>query len=305
MDLELLAVFRQVARHDSFTAAADRLGYTQSAVSRQVSALEEEFGAVLFDRLPRGVRLTEEGRCLLPHAEAVAGQLAAARGDLRALHDLTAGRLRVGAFPTANAGLVPRAAAAFRAEHPAIALSLGEGLTGELAAQLRAGELDLAVVAPETDLDGLELRPLIDDPMLVAMHAGHPLSGRRSIRLAELAGDDWIAGSERPEETLIGAAARAGFRPAIRYVIGEWIAKQGLVAAGLGITLMPALAARAVRPDIIVVRLHPDDSWSRSVYLATAAGITPAAATAAFASRLLAEAASDVPDPLFSPAPPG
>ena len=286
MDVELLAVFREVARLGSFTAAADSLGYTQSAVSRQVSALESAFGAVLFDRLPRGVRLTEEGRCLLPHAEAVVGRLAAARSGLRALREVAAGRLRVGSFPTANSDLVPRAAAAFQVRHPAVALTLSEGLSSELAAQLRVGDLDLAVVAPGGHLDGLELRLLMDDPMLVAMSRGHPLSGRGVLRLADLVDVDWIAGSEQPSETLISAAAQSGFRPNIRYVIGEWIAKQGLVAAGLGITLVPSLAAHSVRPDIVVVPLHQDDSWARPIYLATMAGITPPPAAAAFASLL-------------------
>jgi DNA-binding transcriptional LysR family regulator len=286
VDAGLLRTFREVARLGSFSAAADSLGYTQSAVSRQVLVLEHEFGAVLFDRLPRGARLTAEGRCLLPHAEAVTGRIAAAHADLRALRDLVGGRLRAGAFPTAAAALVPHAAAAFRAAHPAVALSLGEGLSAELAARLRAGDLDLAVVAPAGLPDGVDLSHLLDDPMLVAMHPAHPLSGRPQVRLAELAEEGWIAGSDRPEETLIGAAARAGFQPVISHVIGEWVAKQGLVAAGLGITLIPSLAASAVRPDIAVVPLHPDDSQPRPVFLATPAGITPPPAAEAFTSLL-------------------
>jgi len=102
VDTTLLTVFQEVARRGSFTAAAEALGYTQSAVSRQILTLEGELGAALFDRLPRGVRLTEEGRCLLPHAEAVTDRLGAALDDLRALRDLAAGHLRVGVFPTAD-----------------------------------------------------------------------------------------------------------------------------------------------------------------------------------------------------------
>ncbi|GAA4635077.1 LysR family transcriptional regulator [Actinoallomurus vinaceus] len=284
MDTALLVVFQEVARRGSFTGAAEVLGYTQSAVSRQISTLEGEVGAVLFDRLPRGVRLTEEGRCLLPHASAITDRLGTARGDLRALRDLAAGRLRVGAFATADAALVPQAMAAFRAAHPQVSVSLAEGFVRDHVARLETGELDLAIVAAGAteEFEGLRLRHLLDDPMFVALHPDHRLAGRDELRLVELAGEDWIAGSSRPENTLISAATLSGFRPRITYVVGEWIAKQGLVAAGLGVTLIPSLAAGAARPDIVLVPLHPDDSPVRSVFAATAAGVTAPPALTAF-----------------------
>ena len=276
MDIELLAVFRAVADHGSFTAAAKRLGYTQSAVSRQVAALEAELGATLFDRLPRGIRLTEPGRSLLPHAEALTGRLALAREDLRALRELRTGRLRVGTFPTAGTALVPAAVAAFRACCPDVTLTITEGFVRDLIGYLNAGDLDVAIVTSTVDglLDGLTLRHVMDDTMFVAMHPSHQFASRAQVRLAELAGDEWIAGRDRPEETLF---ASADFRPRIAYVIREWVAKQGFVAAGLGITLIPSLATSSVRPDIALVPLHPDDSPVRVIYAATPAGITPPA----------------------------
>lgn len=113
-----LRVFVEVARLGSFTAAAQTMGYTQSAISRQISALENEAGTALFDRLPRGVRPTEPGRRLLGHAEAVLERLDAARRELTDLRDLATGRLRVGTFATAAAALVPKAIAAFRTTYP-------------------------------------------------------------------------------------------------------------------------------------------------------------------------------------------
>ncbi|GAA4612219.1 LysR family transcriptional regulator [Actinoallomurus liliacearum] len=284
MDTDLLVVFQEVARRGSFTGAAEALGYTQSAVSRQISVLEGRLGAALFDRLPRGVRLTEEGRCLLPHASAITERLRTARGDLRALRDLAAGRLRVGAFATADAALVPQAMAAFRAAHPRVSVSLSDGLTRHHAERLAAGELDLAIVTADTeeDFEGLRLRHLLDDPMLVAVHPGHRLAGLEEVRLAELADEDWIAGRSRPEDTLISATPHRAFRPQITYVVGEWIAKQGMVAAGLGVTLIPSLAAGAARPDIVLVPLHPDDAPVRRVYTATPAGVTAPPALTAF-----------------------
>jgi DNA-binding transcriptional LysR family regulator len=305
MDTELLGVFREVARQGSFTAAARALGFTQSAVSRQVSALESEFGAELFDRLPRGVRLTESGRCLLSHAEAVLDRLTAAADDLRALRSLAGGRLRVGAFPTADTSLVPRAVAAFRAAYPGVQLSFAEGFVRDLVARLAAGpgpgDLDVAVVTSTVPglLDGLKLRHVMDDKMFVAMHPSHPCAGQASVRLAELAAEDWIAGSSRLEETLFGAVggavAEAGFRPRIRYVIREWVAKQGFVAAGLGVTLIPSLAAGSARPDMVLVPLHPDDSPVRAIYAAWPAGTTPPAALDAFLG-FLDDAAMHVAD---------
>jgi DNA-binding transcriptional LysR family regulator len=272
METTWLRVFREVARQGSFTAAASALRYTQSAVSRQIAALESDTGTTLFDRVPRGVRLTDEGRCLLEHAEAVLGRLDTARRDLAALRDLESGRLRIGAFATADVALVPRAMAAFHAEHPNIALSLAEGLTAAQLAGVRDGELDLGLITVppgrSVAADGVELAHLLDDPMLVAIPREHRLARRRTVRLAELAADHWIAGWPIPEDTLLGAIP-AGFEPEIRYVVPGWTAKLGLVAAGLGVTLMPGLAASAARSDILIKRLHPDDVRLRAVYAAT------------------------------------
>jgi DNA-binding transcriptional LysR family regulator len=285
MDTELLAVFGSVARSGSFTAAAKTLGYTQSAVSRQVAVLENELGTALFDRLPRGVRLTESGRCLLPHAEALTGRLAMAREDIRALRELRAGRLRVGAFPTASTALVPKAVAAFRASCPDVALTLTEGFVRDLVVQLAAGDLDVAVVTSTVDglLDGLGLRYIMDDLMYVAMPVSHRYAGCAEVRLADLAAEDWIVGRSRPEETLF---ASSSFAPRIAYVVREWVAKQGFVAAGLGITLIPSLAVGSVRPDVALVPLHRDDSPVRVIHAATPAGIASPAALAPFLAHL-------------------
>ncbi|GAA1985563.1 LysR family transcriptional regulator [Catenulispora subtropica] len=285
MDTALFEVFLEVARRESFTAAAGSLGYTQSAVSRQVAALESAVGATLFDRLPRGVRLTAEGRALLPHAEAVAGRLRAAVADVRAVRTLGGGRLRLGAIPTADMALVPRAIAAFRAAHPAVAVTHTEGLTRWLAGAVRAGDLDLAVIGtPEAEpvFEGVRLRRLMADPLAVALPVGHRLADREVLRLADLAGEDWIAGQVRPEETLIAGVQGGEFRPVIDFVVLEWAAKQGFVAAGLGVTIIPALAAAALRPDVVVVPLDPAEVRPRSVFAATPEGVADSAAVAAF-----------------------
>ncbi len=305
MDTGLLRTFHHVARHGSITAAARALGYTQSAVSRQISALEASFGARLFDRRARGVELTEHGRCLLPHAETLLDRLDAARRDLVALDQLERGRLRVGAFPTANAVLIPRAMARFGAEHPNVALSLVEGTTRHQLARLEAGEVDLAVVSafPDQRLDGerFQLTHLLDDVMLVAFPRSHRLARRRRVRLAELGRESWIAAETSDDSRSLGPdRLRPGPEPKVDFVVGEWTAKLGLVAAGLGVTLVPSLAAEAARADVALASLHPEESPPRGVYAVTLAGRTNPPATDAFMTVLL-ETAGDETAPL-SPA---
>ncbi len=288
-----LRVFLEVARHGSFTVAARALGWTQSAVSRQISSLEGALGgAPLFDRLPRGVALTEAGRVLVPHAEAVAEALHGAGRELAALREGAGGRVRFGAFPTADSALVPRALAAFRDRHPGVHLSREEGLTPRLLERLASGHLDLAIVSTtgRAPLDAYELRHLLDESLYVAVPTGHPLAGQRPIRLAQLADADWISGSPHPEGTLLDAALRQGFRPRVAHVVGEWTAKQGYVAAGLGVALVPALAADSVRADIALLTVLDEGAPARAVYAATVRGRSLSAATEAFLGVLAEEA---------------
>lgn len=297
MQLQLLEVFYEVARHHSITGAAQALGYTQSAVSRQIAALEAQTGTQLFDRLPRGVTLTEEGRCLLPHAEAMLDRLATAHRDLDALRGLGSGRLRVGAFPTAVAALVPRALAAFRAAHPGVTLSLVEGRTPALLERLLAGDADIAVVSapPHRPLDvtRLDLHHLLDERLLVAVPRSHRLASRRTVRLTELAGDSFVTGSVTDENTLLRASLPPEFQPRVDIVAAEWTGKLGCVAAGLGVALVPALALRAAPADIALLRLHPADAAVRQIFAATAAGRTRPPTAARFLGHLAQVAARD------------
>ncbi|MFF7767873.1 LysR family transcriptional regulator [Streptomyces massasporeus] len=293
-----LRVFLEVARHGSFTVAARTLGWTQSAVSRQVASLEAALdGGPLFDRLPRGVALTEAGRLLVPYAETVTGALHDARRDLGVLREAAGGRLRFGAFATADAALVPHALALFRARHPRVRVVREEGFTPALLDRLTAGHLDLAVVSTtgRAPLESYELHHLLDEPLYVAVPAGHPLAGHEGpVPLGRFADADWISGSPRPEGTLLDAALRQGFGPRVAHVVGEWTAKQGYVAAGLGVTLVPALAAASVRPDIALLRVLDDGAPARAVYAATLRGrsLTPAASAFLDAVR---EATAKIP----------
>jgi DNA-binding transcriptional LysR family regulator len=280
LDVRRLKVLREVAARGSFSAAAEALAFTQPAVSRQIATLEAEAGARLVDRTARGVRLTPAGELLVEHAEAILGRLATAESQLEALAELDAGRLRLGAFPTATATLTALAIAAFAEAHPGVALRLVEGRSNETLPMLAAGELDLAVVSDAgTDVPGdVELEHLMDDPFYVAMPREHPLASERELRMEDLRDETWIEG-RHCADALMAAAHAAGFEPRVAFDSAEWLGKQGLVAAGVGVTLIPTLALGTVR-DELVLRSLGADGPRRQIYLATHAWLSPAPAVA-------------------------
>jgi len=280
LSLTGLRVLREVAARGSFTAAAESLGYTQSAISRQVAALEGAAGTPLFERAARGVRITEAGETLLLRAGTVLDEVDAAQRELEGMSELATGRLRVGAIPTAVASLVPRALGAFRGRHPGVDVSLREGSTASQVKRLIAGSAEVAVVGvlperkPPRD-PRLTIEHLLDDPLLLAVGRGHRLERRRSVDLDELASERWISATPKGNDMVLGAWEWGDWKPQVEFIAREWTAKLGLVAAGLGVTLFPGLAADAVRPDISLVRIRSERPATRAVLLATRAGDLP------------------------------
>ena len=267
-------MLRSVAEHGSFTGAADALSFTQPAISKQIAALEQQAGVALLERSPRGVRLTQAGSVLVEHAEAIAQRLSAAEEQLEALALMETGRLRLAACPTAVATVVAEAVAAFDKSHPAVALSLEERLSDESLALLRGGHLDLALVvdySQEAELEGLDLHLLIDDPMFITLPQGHRLADRVKVPVRELRDEHWIEG-KRPDcnRALEQLGAANGFEPRVAFEAVDWIGKQGLVAAGVGVALVPGLGLAMLREDIVVRRMTPD-APKRRVYAAVAA----------------------------------
>jgi DNA-binding transcriptional LysR family regulator len=280
-DAARLRVFREVVRCGSLSAAAEALSFTQPAVSRQIAALEREAGAQLLERTPRGIRLTEPGRILLGHAEVILDRMATAHAQVQSVASLAAGRLRIGSFPTANATVVPRAIAAFAREHPEVELSLVEAITPQAVAWLRSGEVDVAVVThyPELDDHEVEIVDLVEDEMLVALPCGHPLARKPKLRLRDLRDETWIesiGGAGHPP--LLTAALANGFQPRIRFGAEQWLAKQGLVAAGVGVTLIPGLAVATLHEDIVLRSLGADAPRRRVVAVLPAGYRSPAVA---------------------------
>src|SRR5512144_297070 len=181
LDVRRMRVLREVAVRGSFSAAADALSFTQSAVSQQIAALERESGAVLVERSARGVRLTDAGRALVRHTDAILARLTEAEAELEAIAGLRGGRVRMAAFESAAATLMPPAIAAFRARHPAVELSMTLAEPDASLPQLRAGELDIALtidsggVVEAFSHEGLELVHLLDDPLYLVLPVDHPL----------------------------------------------------------------------------------------------------------------------------------
>src|ERR671930_2294713 len=169
LDVRRLKVLREVAARGSFSAAADSLSFTQSAVSQHVAALERETGSTLLERGPRGIRLTDAGRALVAHADAILARIDDAEEELAAIAGLREGRLRLASFQSAGATLVPRAVASFRERHPGVALAMIEAEPEDATEHLHSGDIDLALVYDyepvRSMLDGeLELTHLIDEP---------------------------------------------------------------------------------------------------------------------------------------------
>ncbi len=261
LDIRRMRVLREVAARGSFSAAAESLAYTQSAISQQVAALERETGTKLVERGARGVRLTDAGRALVDHTDAILARLDDAQSELEAIAGLRGGRLRVVAFPSVASSLMPPAIARFRAAHPAVELTLRPAEPEDGMALVKAGEADVALTIETAEengsaIEGLERTMLLDDPMFIVLPVGHPLAGRRRLRLEELAGEEWIMGSNSgtcPDaRILLRACAAAGFEPNVAFQSDDYLAIQGFIAAGVGVSLIPDLALVGVRDDVVV-----------------------------------------------------
>ncbi|WP_426560770.1 LysR family transcriptional regulator [Angustibacter sp. McL0619] len=267
IDVNALRVVRAIGDEGGFTAAANALGYSQPAVSQLVRRLEQRIGTPLVERHGRSVRLTEAGQVLARHAVTVQAALDTADEEIAAITGLRAGRVRVMAFPSSSASVVPRALADLRARHPGLQVTFSEGEPPQSLAALRSGECDVAVAFtyPGTgagrdvdDLAGLLTVPLLDDELHVVLPADHPLADQRRIGLDQLRDQPWIAGCPRCRGHLMSLAERDGFTPRVEFETDDYVAVMGLVAEGLGVALVPGLVLRTTTHQAVVTRpLHP------------------------------------------------
>lgn len=287
LNLNRLNVLREVIAHGSFSEAADALSYSQSAVSQAIATLEGEAGVALIERSRGGVRPTAAGAALAGHVSGILAQMETAEAELTAIAAGHGGRLRTASFPTAGASLMPQAIAGFRASHPGVELTLAEGEPEEIAPRLRAGEFDLVLLFEFAGVGerlgaGMRRYELLDDPLHLALPRDHPLAERKRLRLEDLREESWVQTSAASPcaRHVIRSCHAAGFEPRVSFESDDYQTVQGLVAAGVGVALIPQLALSTVRPDIQVRALHPN-SPVRKVFAATPRGAatTPAAAT--------------------------
>ncbi len=264
LDVKRLRILREVAAAGSFSAAADALHLTQSAVSQQIAALEKETGARLLDRNHGSVRLTQPGEALVCHAEAVMARLEEAERELDDIAELRGGRLRMVSFPTAGATLVARAVPAFSKKYPEVDLELGEAEPEESVPRLKAGEYDVALAydfdnVPFDEDRDVERELLLEERLQVAVPLDHALSDRKAVRLDELAEDAWACGV-RPSscrQNVIQWSRNAGFEPRIDFASDDYQVIQSLVAAGMGVALLPELLLTGRQPGIRVLDIKP------------------------------------------------
>ena len=270
-----LRVLREVAHAGSFSAAAQSLGYTQSAVSRQVAALETVAGRRLFDRGRHGVILTPAGARLLPRASRVLDELDAALREA-ADEQPALGPVRLGAFATAAAGLVPKALASLPEGSE---VTLREGTTPALTRALRAGTLDLAILArtppfrpPDAESPPLELTTLSERELVVGVSAGHPFASLRAVEVEQLEGQVWVASRSDTGDSLLGVWPGLAERPNVRYVVRDWLAKLQIVAAGLAITTLAPVALDVLPDGVKVVAVRGEPQETRRLVLARRPG---------------------------------
>ncbi|OLF14182.1 hypothetical protein BLA60_03270 [Actinophytocola xinjiangensis] len=290
-------MFKEVARHGSLTRAAKELTYTTSAVSQHMSALERELGAVLFERLPRGVRLTKPGEALLSHVERILEEYRAARQTVRTITSVAHGRVRLGAFAAANATVVATAVARFRSVYPRTEVELRRVEPDEAVGLMAVRELDLAITYayPEERLpspDGMHLQPLLEDRLHVLLPRTHLMAGEHEVRLAEMVGEKWVrCADKRSANVLTSACLAAGFVPEVALCCDDETDLPGLTAAGVGVALISGLSRAAHRSDV-VVRPIAGDPVVRQVYAMSPNG-APAPRSVTAMLTMLANAATD------------
>ncbi|KAA0097845.1 LysR family transcriptional regulator [Mycolicibacterium sp. P1-18] len=273
-----LRVLRATAERGSFTAAAAELGYTQSAISRQIAGLEREAGLPLFERHPGGVRLTTSGSTLLRHARVVLDEIDAATREL-AGSEPDVHVVKIGTFTSAGALLLPRALRALRERRPDIRVVSRDGTTPALVRALRAGTVDLAVISsrapyrpPDAELPALVTEVVDESGLVLAASTTGPFAGRTVVGVDELGAVDWIASPSTGGEPQLGVWPGLAGRPRVAHSARDWLTKLQLVAAGCGVTTVPPSLAEVLPDGVQLMRVDGGSEERRRVLVARLPG---------------------------------
>ena len=277
VELRQLIAFKEVATHASFTAAATHLHLTQSAVSQQIKALEDECNVTLFDRSGRLVRLTNAGQVFLSHVERILAQVENARVEMAEMAGGARGRCRLASLPTIAAYLLPRALATFQRRYPGVEVQLMEAVQLQLLEWVQQGTVDFSIVALPVHDPHLQSAPLLHDDFVVVVPKDHDFAARRIVILAELVTERFIlyprgAGGR---EQFMEACRQVGFAPQVAFESEDRETILGLVAAGVGVTILPRIIAHHTRVDgpvmVDIVEPHLRREvgvvWRRNRYL--------------------------------------
>src|SRR5437868_3580015 len=261
MELHQLRYFVTVVREGTFTRAAERLYLTQPSLSEQIRKLEGELGSPLFERLGRTLALTDAGSAFLPHAERILFEVEQARLRIQEVRGLRRGRLSIGVLPSPAARLLPRFLAEFRHRHPRVEVVLREeNVSAQFEEMVHDGQLDLAIIRLPKRRADLEVKFLLREPMVLVLPPGHHLSAKRAVSLAELAEEPFVAmkSGYGLRELLDSVCRQAGFEPRIGVETSQLGSVVGLVLAGVGVTVVPAMAAG---PEGRRVRIRDADAY--------------------------------------------
>ncbi len=243
MELYQLSYFIEIARQQNFTRAAARLHMAQPALSLQMKNLEAELGASLFIRGRRQTTLTAAGKALLPKAEALLAQAEATKLIVSDVIHLRAGRLIIATIPSVSASWLPGVIRGFKKQHPGIDMQLIEDSSEGVGETVESGRADLGFLQFPANKSAFETRPLITEAFVLLTVAAHPLAKKREIRLKQLSGEPFVFYKGRARDTALEACRKSGFEPHIACESGELETVRALVGAGLGLAIIPQLAA--------------------------------------------------------------
>ncbi len=278
-DLRLVVA---IAQERSLAGAARRLDYSQPTASQQLAALEARLGAQLVERGPRGARLTEVGELFASYAAELVERVTTVENDVRRSAEHGVSTLRLGTFPSAGAEIAPRALAVLAAR--GVEVQLVEAEVPELVVALERRQVHAALLFASGGeeaafaLDGVRLAAVLEDEHLVLLPVGHAQAERASVALGDLRDEQWIAApadDDPSHAALAHACRRRGFEPSFAHRIDSFSVTQALVAAGLGVALVPRLAIMPMRDDVVVRPLR-GTRIVRSVVLAYLSSLSPA-----------------------------
>jgi len=277
IDLRLLRYFIVVAEEGHLTRAAQRIGIQQPPLSQQIRVLERELGVTLFRRLPRGMELTDGGQALLADARAILAQVAQSIEGVRRIAQGERGRIAIGFTESASLHpFVPAVIRAFRQQAPDVALTVEESNTADLVEALRHKRVDIAFIrSPVGDASGLSIETVLVEDMVVALPATHPLAAdrrRKRIDLSALAAETFIF-NRRPSgpglyDAIIAACRASGFSPMVEQEATKNLSTLNLVAAGLGISIVPASMTHVVLDDVVYRGLNTPHGLHAPLHLA-------------------------------------